>query len=386
MLVVLVPLVFMLSPGESAQLSDLPETLWFQTLSFVKRLDTEIYRIDRKTYSFYESALRSMRWLETLDLSSASQVDCQLVCNLTEQLNFEHLVTKRKQNLINKVLRASIANMTLHKHNLLNALGVESMDAVEYHQLTLHRMADINLTCAAKSKLKLLILASRATHYHQTSRLCAWADGNLMAELRNDAGYRIAILIHFPWISMPRGAAHWSGAYLLYFDFLFEFLWQRFSFELGLPRLESVCYVTHFDADWPRMAFLRYLIRSYRLKVGDPDMSRVWRQNVFNATRFQSNDEHEFAWLVMEADRITKLALLHSDDWNLFNAFITDFVIQVSEFVDLNGPCSADTPALRFVVDLLQKLIRYNSRFGKRIEVECLVHILNDLCPLYRHA
>ena len=320
-----------------SSVDQLPDPVWLQIIiSFVNRrsADSPLPRIDRRTYSIFERHLVAIKALESCVFeirrcASANEPISEAIftpiANLSKQLRFEHLVTDRKQRLINDILSESEhRRLTTTECHMLNAMGHRAMTLRECDALLYDEMSDINLPYRIKQKLKLLILSSRATHLRHTAIFEHGEDGTQTHQVSNEAGYPLVIVTHFPSIACPtEGVANWGGAHLLCFSFLFEWLWDSFYEQMFLPRLEALPHITPFDtADTQRLRFVQFLMDQRGLCVGDKASLAVWRREVFNETRFTpEHDECEFLWLVMEADRICD-ALSYGDNSFLLSCLL----------------------------------------------------------------
>ena len=143
-------------------------------------------------------------------------------------------------------------------------MGIHEYDAITLDDDT------INMTDGGKQKLKLLLLASKASAPFATAILNLSREEmddpeaqtlcyTQMELVTNVAGCPRWIWSHFPWMSSPETSIYYTETYKFYFFCLYEFLWSRYHHEFGFPDFDSVRYLSDFDdeATSKKLKFVR---------------------------------------------------------------------------------------------------------------------------------
>ena len=284
--------------------SNLSEELWHRTLSFVDMKDpktSHLPALNRRTYQFYDSDYATINQLESIiyGMNHINQtVDYELVWRLSKQLQLSsvEIIRQRYNQVYNYVSHQLLAaapsqqntpNMYFVNPNarhLMHALGYRSISIHEYNAMTLDDdvfVININITESGKQKLRLLLLASKATQTFETAVLdLSKEEMNdprahelaymKMEQVVNTASRSIWIWSHFPWLAAPQYSwVFHTHSFLLYFGCLYDFLWSRYHHEFGFPEFHSVRYISDFDDEelLEKLKFVKYLMDKYRFRL-----------------------------------------------------------------------------------------------------------------------
>ena len=278
----------------------------------------------------------------------------------------------------------------------MHALGYRSISIHEYNAMTLDDdvfVININITKSGKQKLRLLLLASRASQPFQSAVINVSENGTSnsnscspgsayvqMEEVRNTAGCTVWIRSHFPWLAAPECSYFNTYSHELYFGCLYEFLWTRYYHEFEFPPFGSVRYISDFDDDetLKELEFVEYLMDKYRFRIHQPfnvtkrkiirwmnddhlsgSTGNVeadkWLMSMWNTVQLAQNS---ICWTISEAERLNKL--LMAEFHELCEEFMTEYVLAIlgDGVFDINSQLALEE--ILFVDNVILRLIGFN--------------------------
>lgn len=169
---------------DALNVSNLPEELWHRTLTFVDMTDPQsayFPTLNRRTHQFYRTDYTAIRLLE-LHVNAIKDIndviDYDVIWRLSRQIQLSGIASIEKRyhkvcKYVNRLLRGSgqyINYISPKERQLMHALGYRSISIHEYNALTLNDDG-INITESGKQKLRLLLLASKASQQFMTAEL-----------------------------------------------------------------------------------------------------------------------------------------------------------------------------------------------------------------------
>ena len=386
----------------AVKINTLPAELWHRTLTFVDMehpQSANLPLLNRRTYQFYEPDYTAISRLESIiyaikDVNAI--VDYKLVWNLSKQVQLSsvpvietryHETCMFVDQLSGRSLKVYFVNPKAR--HLMHALGCRSINMHEYNAMTLDD-DNINITESGKQKLRLLLLASKASQPFQTAVLDLSGEqeqaehndvdaviSNYMQieSMRNSPGFMIWIWSNFPWLASPERCFFHTHSHLLYFDCLYEFLWSRYHHEFGFPPFESRRYISDFDDKelLKKREFVQYLMDKYRFRIHRQfNVTKREMVDWFEMTSAYPSTEHEdtwknlrFAtmdlfWNIAQAERLNEL--LMPDNPTLSNEFMTTYILSIIDegVFDINAHLPYD--GIPFVERVIARLVYFNYK------------------------
>ena len=387
---------------------------WERMLSFVdmRYSDTAHFRlVNRRTCRFYESDYVAMYNLESIiyNLESINstflywrnlapyQVNYDDIWSLSKQIQLSCVgdISRRIQKLCQFVCKHILKSQRVFFENpkarkLMHALGFKSITIHEYNALNLNddeHIRKLNITESGIKKLKLLLLASRASENYLTAVLNESSGFQQSADLQereynqivsthNIAGFSVWIWSNFPWLAAPESTYFPTYTSLLYFGALQEFLWSKYHHEFGFPEYDALFFISELDDEEmvKKVQFVKYMMDRYRYRIHETfreSKMEIWRWMEQYVQEIQSNDtgaevkimwinvrtaQRSLYWTLAEAVRLNKL--LMADDEVLTNQFMTKYVLSILESCTLEITSRKEVP---FVRETIMKLIKFNG-------------------------